>query len=91
MFDIDNNSYQNNPSTTSWSPFLYTRKAGWSLLILNIYHKTRSVLTPQTQIYITIKIKNLKILQHFWVMESIINRTENFVIYAMIIAKGQLS
>ena len=50
MFDIDNNSYQNNPSTTSWSPFLYTRKAGWSLLILNIYHKTRNVLIPQTLI-----------------------------------------
>ena len=54
-----------------------------------IYHSAETKL--KTQIYITIKIKNLKILQHFWAMESIINRTENFVIYTMIIAKGQLS
>ena len=30
---------------------LYTRETGWFLLILNIYHKTRSVLTLQILIY----------------------------------------
>ena len=66
--------------------FLYSQ-----LNLKQIHLYPQSKLKRQTLIYITIKIKNLKILQHFRVMESIINRTEKFVIYAMIIAKGQLS